>query len=169
MPGKIMRALASVGAALVLDACSQATVGAIAQEPLADTVCALDGMVLQDFPGPKAQVQYTEGKADYYCDLSELFAVLLAPEHKRKIAGVFVQDSGKTDWATPSGHWIAAKDALFVIGSRKQGSMGATFGAFSSAQDAATFVQEEGGKVVPFDQVTAAMLDKGDAARSARH
>ena len=121
-------------------------------------------MVLMDFPGPKAQVHYTEGDPDYYCDLIELFAVLLAPEHKRKVAAVFVQDAGKTDWASPNGHWIAAKGALFVVGSRKQGSMGTTFGAFSNAQDAAAFVQKEGGKVVPFDQVTPAMLVK-DGAR----
>lgn len=163
MPTKMTGRLIALGAAVLLGACSQATVGALAQEPKADTACALDGMVLQDFPGPKAQVLYTEGKPDYYCDLTELFTVLLAPEHRRKIAGVFVQDAGKTDWAKPSGHWIAAKDALFVVGSRKQGSMGATFGAFSNAQDAAAFVEREGGKVVPFDQVTAKMLVKGGA------
>jgi copper chaperone NosL len=165
MPSKI----AALAVALLLAACSQDALTPLAQEPGFDTACALDGMVLQDFPGPKAQVHYTEGKADYYCDLMELFAVLLAPEHKRKIAAVFVQDIGKTDWAKPSGHWISAKDALFVVGSKKQGSMGPTFGAFSNAQEAAAFAQKEGGKVVPFDQVTAAMLDTGGAAGDARH
>lgn len=165
----ITQRFAMLGAAMLLAACSQAVVAALAQEPTADTMCALDGMVLQDFPGPKAQVLYTEGKGDYYCDLTELFTVLLAPEHRRKIAAVFVQDAGKTDWAKPSGHWIAAKDALFVVGSRKQGSMGATFGAFSNASDAAVFVEREGGKVVPFDQVTAKMLAKGGAVSDTRH
>jgi copper chaperone NosL len=165
MPSKIT----ALAAALLLAACSQGALSPVALEPGGDTACALDGMVLQDFPGPKAQVHYTEGKPDYYCDLMELFAVLLAPEHKRKIAGVFVQDIGKTDWAKPSGNWISAKDALFVVGSKKQGSMGPTFGAFSNAQDAAAFAQKEGGKVVPFDQVTAAMLDTGGAAGDARH
>ena len=169
MPQEIRGRMAALAAALLLAACSQATVATLPAEPGVDTACALDGMVLQDFPGPKAQVLYTEGKADYYCDLMELFAVLLAPEHKRKIAAVFVQDIGKTDWAKPSGNWIAAKDALFVVGSRKQGSMGPTFGAFSNAQDAANFAKKEGGKVVPFDQVTAAMLDTGGAAGDARH
>ncbi|WP_426105143.1 nitrous oxide reductase accessory protein NosL [Massilia sp. TSP1-1-2] len=155
--------------AFVLAACSEATLAPVAQEPSAGAACALDGMVLQDFPGPKAQVHYTEGKPDYYCDLTELFAVLLAPEHKRKVAAVFVQDAGKTDWAKPSGHWIVAKDALFVVGSRKQGSMGATFGAFASAQEAAAFVQREGGTIVQFDHMKAAMLDKSGAAANARH
>lgn len=169
MPSKMTQRLAALTAALVLAACGQAALTAVAQEPGADTACALDGMVLKDFPGSKAQVHYTEGQPDYYCDLMEMFAVMLAPEHKRKLAGAFVQDVGKTDWAKPSGHWIAAKDALYVVGSKKQGSMGPTFGAFSNAQDAAAFVAKEGGKVVPFDQVTAVMLDTGGAAGDARH
>ena len=169
MPTKMMRRCLAGAVVILLAACSQATQSVAAQDPGADTVCALDGMVLKDFPGSKAQVHYTEGKPDYYCDLMELFAVLLAPEHKRKVAAVYVQDIGKTDWAAPKGHWIVAKDALFVVGSKKHGSMGPTFGAFSSAPEAAAFVQRAGGKVVPFAQVTAAMLDTGGAAGDARH
>lgn len=169
MQAKLKRASLALAAMALLAACSQAALTAAAQEPAADTACALDGMVLKDFPGSKAQIQYVEGKPDYYCDLMELFAVMLAPENRRQVAGVFVQDIGKTDWANPSGHWIAAKDALYVVGSRKQGSMGPTFGAFSNAQDAAAFVQKEGGKVLPYNQITAAMLDTRGAMDDARH
>ena len=169
MQAKLKRAGLALAAMLMLAACGQAVMAVAAQEPAADTACALDGMVLKDFPGSKAQIQYVEGKPDYYCDLMELFAVLLAPENKRQVAGVFVQDIGKTDWANPSGHWIAAKDALYVVGSKKQGSMGPTFGAFSNAQDAAAFVQKEGGKVLPFNQITAAMLDTRGAMDDAHH
>ncbi len=169
MPSKMTYRAVALAAAILLAGCGQATLSAVAQEPGADTACALDGMVLKDFPGSKAQIHYTEGAPEYYCDLMELFAVLLAPEHKRKLAGAFVQDVGKTDWAKPSGHWIAAKDALYVVGSKKQGSMGPTFGAFSNEQDAAAFVAKEGGRVVPFDQITLTMLDTGGAAGDARH
>jgi copper chaperone NosL len=161
--------LSVVAMALLLAACSQAVLTATAREPTAETACAIDGMVLKDFPGSKAQIQYAEGKADYYCDLMELFAVLLAPENKRQVAGVFVQDIGKADWGNPVGHWIVAKDALYVVGSKKQGSMGPTFGAFSNAQDAAAFVKKEGGRVLPFNQITAAMLDTRGAMDDARH
>ena len=169
MQTTLKRAGMALAAAALLAACGQTALTAVAQEPGAETACALDGMVLKDFPGSKAQIQYVEGKPDYYCDLMELFAVLLAPENKRQVAGVFVQDIGKTDWANPRGHWIAAKDALYVVGSKKQGSMGPTFGAFSNAQDAAAFVQKEGGKVLPFNQITAAMLDTRGAMDDARH
>jgi copper chaperone NosL len=158
-----------LAAMTLLAACSQAVLTVQAQEPAADTACALDGMVLKDFPGSKAQIQYVEGKPDYYCDLMELFAVMLTPESKRQVAGVFVQDIGKTDWAKPEGHWIPAKEALYVVGSKKQGSMGPTFGAFSNAQDAAAFAKKEGGKVLPFNQITAAMLDTRGAMNDALH
>lgn len=162
---------ASLALALIagLAACSQAAKNAVAQEPSLDTACSLDGMVLKDFPGSKAQIQYAEGRPDYFCDLMELFAMLAAPESKRAVAGVFVQDVGKTDWAHPVGNWIAAKDALYVVGSKKQGSMGPTFGAFSNAQDAAAFAKKEGGKVLPFDQITADMLDTRGALGDAGH
>lgn len=159
-----IRQLACVASLLALGACSQAVQRGLAQDPGADTACALDGMVLQDFPGPKAQIQYVEGKPDYYCDLTELFTVLLAPEQKRQVAGLFVQDMGKADWAHPAGHWIAARTALYVVGSAKAGSMGPTFGSFATAQDAAAFAHKEGGKVVPFDQITSAMVNLRGAA-----
>ena len=95
MPTKMMRRALAGAVATLLMACNPAPLSVAAQEPGLDTVCALDGMVLKDFPGSKAQVHYTEGKPDYYCDLMELFAVLLAPEHKRKVAAVYVQDTGK--------------------------------------------------------------------------
>lgn len=169
MQTTLKQVAAALATVMLLAACDQAARSVAAQEPDAGTACALDGMILKDFPGPKAQIQFTEGAPDFYCDLMELFAVLQAPEHKRPMAAVYVQDMGKTDWANPSGHWIAAKDALYVVGSRKQGSMGPTLGAFSDAGAAAAFAQKEGGSVLPFDQISAAMLDTRGATGDASH
>lgn len=165
----LKRTVAALAVAMLLAACDQAVRSVAALEPNDGTACALDGMILKDFPGSKAQIQYTEGAPDFYCDLMELFAVLQAPEHKRQVAAIYVQDMGKTDWASPSGNWIAAKDALYVVGSRKQGSMGPTLGAFSDAGAAAAFAQKEGGRVLPFNQITAAMLDTRGAIGDASH
>jgi copper chaperone NosL len=169
MQTKLKRAALALGLVGMLAACSEAAKSVAAVEPTKDTACAVDGMVLKDFPGSKAQVHYTEGKPDYYCDLMELFAVMLAPENKRQVASVYVQDMGKADWNNPVGHWIVAKDALYVVGSKKQGSMGPTFGAFANAQEAAAFAQKEGGKVLPYDQITAAMLDTRGAMDDTHH
>lgn len=151
--------IACLAAVLALGACNRPASIVVAQEPGPDTACALDGMILKDYPGPKAQIHYAEGKPDYFCDLVELFTVVLAPEQKRRVAAMFVQDMGKTDWNHPSKHWIDARTALYVVGSSKRGSMGPTFGAFSQAQDAAAFRDKEGGKIFSFDQITLDMVN----------
>lgn len=146
---------------VLLAACSHAVPQAVAQEPTGDTACSLDGMLLQDFAGPKAQIHYAEGKPDFFCDLLELFSALLVPEQKRSVAAAFVQDMGKTDWDHPSANWIPAKSAYYVVGSKKRGSMGPTFGSFSSMQDAEKFVKIEGGKILRFEQITPDMANLG--------
>ena len=144
----------------LLPACNRAARPAVAAlEPGSDTACVLDGMLLKDFPGPKGQIHYAEGPPDFYCDLNELFTVLLAPEQKRALSAVFVQDMGKTDWDHPSANWIDAKTAVYVRGSRKHGSMGPTFGSFASLPEAEKFSQNEGGKTLRFDQITADMAN----------
>lgn len=149
---------------ILLTACNQATPKVVALEPTSETACELDGMILQDYPGPKAQIHYAEGKPEFFCDLMELFSMLLMPEQKRSVTGVFVQDMGKTTWESPEGNWIDAKTAIYVAESKKTGSMGATFGSFSSMQDAENFVKNEGGKILRFEEVTLEILNKGGDA-----
>lgn len=148
----------AVAMLVLLTACGKEAAKAVALEPGNDTACALDGMVLNDYPGPKAQIHYAEGAPEFFCDLTELFAMVLSPEQKRPMAGMFVQDMGKADWAQPRGHWIDARSAFYVVGSRKPGSMGPTFGSFSAMEDAEAFVKKEGGKVLRFEQITPDML-----------
>ena len=149
---------------ILLAACNQATPKVVALEPTSETTCELDGMILKDYPGPKAQIHYAQGKPEFFCDLMELFSMLLVPEQKRLVTGVFVQDMGKTTWEHPDGNWIDAKSAIYVAGSKKTGSMGPTFGSFSSMQDAEAFAKKEGGKIVRFEQMTPDMLNKSDDA-----
>lgn len=164
------RRLAGLALLAVLAACSQAPHKAHPLEPGDDTACALDGMVLKDFAGPKAQIHYTEGQPDFFCNLTELFNVVRAPESRRAIAALFVQDMGKADWDHPQANWIDARTAFYVVGSRKPGSMGPTFGAFANAGAAEAFAAREGGKVLRFDEVTAAMAETAaGGATAARH
>ncbi|OWW21452.1 nitrous oxide reductase accessory protein NosL [Noviherbaspirillum denitrificans] len=156
----------------LLAACGKEAAQLAAVEPDQGTACALDGMVLKDYPGPKAQIHYKEGAPEFFCDLVELFSMVLAPEQKRPVAGIFVQDMGKTDWAQPSGHWVDAKLAYYVVGSKKTGSMGPTFGSFSSLPDAEAFVAREGGTVKRFEQMTLDMVSqpgKGAAHEDKMH
>lgn len=118
------------------------------------TVSVLDGMSLNEYPGPKAQIIYANGEADFFCDTLGLFSVYLRPEHDRKVSVMYVQDMGAADWQHPVGHWIDAKQATYVVGSKKLGSMGQTFVSFAKQSDAEQFVKSEGGKVYRFDQIT---------------
>jgi copper chaperone NosL len=138
---------------MLVAACSQPASQFTAQEPGSDAACAVDGMLLKDYPGPKGQTQYLEGNPDYFCDLIDMFSTLLAPEQKRPVATVFVQDMGKTSWENPTGNWIDAKLALYVVGSRKHGAMGPTFASFSRMEDAEAFAKKEGGRILRFDQI----------------
>lgn len=163
MMKKNVRLALLLGAAL-LAACSERTAPAPALSIGPDTACALDGMILQDFPGPKAQIHYEHGAPDFFCDTRELFAILLRPEQKKRIVAVYTQDMAKTDWAHPDGYWVDAKAAFYVVGSTRRGSMGPTLASFASAADAGKFAGQYGGKVLRFDQVTLDMVDLSGGA-----
>ena len=124
-----------------------------------DTSCSLDGMLLADYPGPKAQIFYAgQAEPDFFCDTVEMFHVYLTPEQVRDVRGIFVQDMGKTAWDEPHGHWIDAKSAYYVYGSKREGSMGPTIASFALEQDAAKFVGEYGGKVYRFADIQPDMV-----------
>lgn len=118
------------------------------------TVSVLDGMSLNDYPGPKAQIVYADGQADFFCDTLGLFSVFLRPEHDRKIGAMYVQDMASTDWRHPVGHWIDAKQAYYIVGSKQLGAMGQTFASFAKEDDARRFMQAEGGKLYRFDGIS---------------
>jgi copper chaperone NosL len=65
---------------------------------------------------------------------------------------------GKADWEAPRGHWIDARGAFYVHGSKRRGSMGPTLASFSSEAEARKFADEWGGKVLKFADVTADMV-----------
>jgi copper chaperone NosL len=149
--------------ALALSVAALAACGSADSAPAApteitrDTTCSLDGMTLMDYPGPKAQMLYEKGDPDFFCDTIEMFAIYLKPEQQKRIRAIYVQDMAQADWNQPAGHWIDAKTAFYVAGSKARGSMGGTLASFAREQDAQAFAAKQGGKVVRFDQVTPEM------------
>lgn len=156
----------AVLAALLLGGCGPAATSTEVApiEISRGTSCALDGMLLADYPGPKAQIHYA-GKAEpeFFCDTMEMFHVYLNPEQVRTVRGLFVQDMGKSDWNEPKGHWMDARQAFYVHGSSQRGSMGPTLASFASRADAEKFAAQYGGKVHAFADITPdmAVLDGG--------
>jgi copper chaperone NosL len=151
------RTAAAIAALLLLAACGDAARSLAAGEPGDAAVCALDGMSIKDYPGPKAQVVFKDGHIDYFCTLAELFE----SADGRHAGDSFVQDMGQADWNRPRGHWIAANTAIYVLDSRAQGAMGPTIGTFARQQDAQAFAAREGGRVLDYTQVQAAMRASG--------
>jgi copper chaperone NosL len=153
-------ALALAGAAF-LPACSQGEAAAPVQAVAIDrnTSDAVDGMILLDYPGPKGQILYADGKPDFFCDTVGMFAMVLHPEQKRQLRAVFVQDMAQEDWAHPVGHWVDAKAAFYVAGSKARGAMGPTLASFAREEDARGFAEKQGGKVLRFADVTPEMVE----------
>lgn len=137
-------------------------------EIAAGTSCDLDGMLLADYPGPKAQIHYADaaGRAAplFLCDTVELYSLLLKPEQVRKVAVAYVQDMARADWQQPRGHWIDATTAFYVKGSRRHGSMGPTLASFAQEADARAFAAEHGGQVLRHGEITTAMVDLSGGA-----
>jgi hypothetical protein len=92
-------------AAGLLAACGQNSTSTVTPKEIAqDTYCALDGMLLADYPGPKAQIHYAgQPEPEFFCDTTEMFSLLLKPEQARKVSAAYVQDMDKADWAAPEG------------------------------------------------------------------
>ncbi|HRP25238.1 nitrous oxide reductase accessory protein NosL [Thauera sp.] len=156
------RFLIGAAAAGLLAACGSGSEGGGALVPLEidrSTSCALDGMILADYPGPKVQMHYAgRTEPDWFCDTIEMFSIHLNPEQARVVRAIYVQDMGKADWDNPQGHWIDARTAFYVFGSSRLGGMGPTAASFSSEADARAFAEQYGGRVLRFNEVTADMV-----------
>jgi copper chaperone NosL len=164
-----IKCTAVIAALLLLAACGEAAHSLAAGEPADDAACALDGMSLKDYPGPKAQVVFKGGRIDFFCSLSELFELLFSEGGQHGIGASYVQDMGKADWNKPRGHWIEARSAFYVLDSRAQGAMGPAIGAFASKQDAQAFAEREGGRVLDYSQIRPDTLKLGTRPANEAH
>lgn len=153
----------TLGIALAMSACSKAPIDDKPTSISRSDTCALDGMTLADFPGPKGQIVWADGQHDFFCDTKEILAALIKPEQQRAMKGAWVQDMGKTDWDKPQDAWIDAKAAFYVQGSKRHGSMGPTLASFAARSAADAFVAQYGGKVLAFAEIKpeAVVMDGG--------
>jgi copper chaperone NosL len=156
------RWLATALILLLLTACGgeqQATAPAEPENPDRSASCAVCGMTVVDYPGPKAQI-HLKGKAapKHFCSTRDFFAYLLEEDSPRahRIRAMFVHDMGRTDWEHPhqgEAHWVPAREAFYVVGSDRRGAMGPTLAAFAERAAAEAFAAEHGGEIKPFDAI----------------
>jgi copper chaperone NosL len=115
------------------------------------------GMNLMEHAGPKAQIILASRREPvWFSSARDAFSFTLLPEEAKDVSAIYVSDMGKAaSWEAPgTTNWLDAKRALFVIGSRKKGGMGADETVpFSDRGAAETFAAENGGRVVTFADV----------------
>lgn len=117
--------------------------------------CDLCGMYINRFPGPKGQVFERGGiPAKRFCSTRDMFAYALQPEHSHRIEHIYVHDVATAAWDNQeAATYINAKTAFFVTGHKLHGAMGPALASFSKRLDAESFIKENGGKILTFDEI----------------
>lgn len=113
-----------------------------------------DGMILLDYPGPKAQLSRRDGTVEYYCDTSGLLVALHDPDRAPGIAKAYVRNFDDREWGSYADGWITASSAVYVIGGRRMGAMGPTLVPFLHRAKADAFAAKNGGHVLAFNEIT---------------
>ncbi len=153
------RAALALLAALALSGCKHEDAAAAKPPPVAMTAEAVGHycrMDVLEHDGPKAQV-HVAGLIDpiWFTQVRDAIAFARMPEETSEPVAIYVSDMSAPDsWRAGDARWIDADAAVFVIGSRRAGAMGAPEAVpFGSAEAAAAFVAAEGGVAVAFDEI----------------
>jgi len=86
------------------------------------------GMNVLEHPGPKGQIILASRiQPVWFSSARDTLAFTMLPEEPKDIRAIYVSDMAKApSWEEPgANNWVDAKQALFVVGSRIKGGMGA--------------------------------------------
>ncbi len=145
---------------LLLNGCSDETTSAEIPGPIAMTEEAVGhycNMNILEHTGPKAQIHLKNILFPvWFSQVRDAIAFMRLPEETQEPVAIYVNDMGKaTDWDFPSDDtWIEITSAFFVIGSNRNGSMGAPEAVpFGTRKGANIFVGKYGGKIARIDEI----------------
>lgn len=170
-----MRHLLIALAMLGLAGCKEEMAQDISALPLTqEAVGHFCQMNLFEHEGPKAQAHLAglPGMPLFFSQVRDVVAYARLPEQSHEILAIWVNDMGApgATWATPGArNWIAASDAVFVVGGRAVGGMGTPeVVPFADKDKAAAFAEANGGQVmrlveIPDDAVLAPVVLDGDS------
>jgi copper chaperone NosL len=143
------------------------------------------GMNVLEHPGPKGQIILASRiEPVWFSSARDAFSFTMLPEEPKDIRAIYVSDMARApSWEQPgANNWVDAKQALFVVGSRVKGGMGADEAVpFSNREAADKFAAENGGQVMRFAEVprdyvlgtgaetTSSVSEPEPAVRNARH
>jgi copper chaperone NosL len=119
-------------------------------------------MIVLEHAGPKAQV-HLAGTAEplWFSQVRDAFVFDRLPEETAEVAAIYVNDMGAAkSWDEPGiENWIAADQAVYVIGSAMRGGMGAPeFVPFLDAEAAKRFAADHGGTLVTYPDISDEMV-----------
>jgi len=114
-------------------------------------------MSLDEHPGPKAQI-HLEGLPDpiFFAQVRDAIAYLKQPERSAPIAAIYVSNMSRApSWDAPgTDNWIAAEEAIFVVGADVTGGMGAPeLTPFETEQAARDFAALHGGELMRLSEI----------------
>jgi copper chaperone NosL len=113
--------------------------------------CIVCKMYPARYPKFKNQLRTKDGKVYHFCSTQCLFAFLKdsAKYTKAEVKPMMI-------WVVdyPTGTWIGAKTAYYVVGSKAEGPMGPEAFAFDKIEGAKSFAEKNGGEVLTMKEVT---------------
>ncbi|MDP2492641.1 nitrous oxide reductase accessory protein NosL [Shimia thalassica] len=114
-------------------------------------------MNIAEHGGPKGQIHLEGYPAPiFFAQVRDLVVYLKSPERDADIVAIYVSDmNAASSWEEPGfDNWIMAQDAVFVVGARVAGGMGAhEVVPFSNAEGAQAFVENYGGAAMTLDDI----------------
>jgi copper chaperone NosL len=127
------------------------------QEISASSVGQFCGMLLTEHPGPKGQI-FLRDKSEplWFTSVRDTIAFTMLPEMPKNTVAIYVTDMGRArNWDQPEPNtWVNARQAYYVIGSRRRGGMGSDEAVpFATEEAAQRFAAENGGRVVRFQDM----------------
>jgi copper chaperone NosL len=151
--------LAAFAGVLALAGCNdQKTAEAPPPQEITDSAIGhYCGMNVLEHSGPKGQIILASRKDSvWFSSARDAISFTLLPEEPRDIRAIYVSDMARApSWDKPgANNWVDARQASFVIGSRRQGGMGGDEAVpFSDRSAAEKFAAENGGRIVAFAEV----------------
>lgn len=114
-------------------------------------------MNVAEHGGPKGQIHLDGHPAPlFFAQVRDLVAYLKSPEREADITAIYVSNMAVAQsWADPgTDNWIAASDAVYVVGAGVAGGMGAPeIVPFDTVENAQIFIAAYGGQTFTIDTI----------------
>ncbi len=151
--------LVAFGVALLLTACQEKEeiIKPKAMELSEEAAGFYCQMTVLEHEGPKAQIHLAGSPFPlWFSQVRDAVAFTRLPEESKDYVAIYVNDMDRAEsWEQPGNdNWVDADLAFFVIGSSKNGGMGAPeVIPFGTKEGAERFSSAHGGKVLRFSEV----------------